>query len=274
MCIVVLKQSIVTEIGLQMYPVPARKSIRGDTWIPIIPSMPAPPPHPDQPTIFQEFLEQLAPWESQLFPTLHMEVDCYEFLDLVNSQIIGDTALHLITVSDGSKDSGSMTFGWVIALLVRCSKVVAFLSVSRFLVRLQEFCSTTGNNGLLMQLKTSLPSVDPFPNTTLIAGWNMTNEIVQSLRQLPIPPVLEHVKGNQDDHLPYGALPLEEQLNVDADAKAGCYQCMFPAQRPKIPRLPSNPAQLHLSGQVICSKLKSRIREAFTVPAYIQYLVN
>jgi hypothetical protein len=37
------------------YPVPAQKSIHGDTWIPIIPSLPAPPPHPDQPASFQQF---------------------------------------------------------------------------------------------------------------------------------------------------------------------------------------------------------------------------
>jgi hypothetical protein len=89
----------------------------------------------------------------------------------------------------------------------------------------------TDNNGLLTRIKTSLPYLKPFPNITLIADWDVTNEIVRSLCQLPTPPILEHVKGHQDDHLPYLTLPnIEAQLNVDAGAKAGYYQCMFPAQ--------------------------------------------
>jgi hypothetical protein len=67
-------------------------------------------------------------------------------------------------------------------------------------------------------------------------------------------------------------LPLNAQLNVDADEEAGIYQHTFPLQRPIIPRLPSNRAQLHIAGKVIPSKLKKRIREAFTVPPYMLYL--
>jgi hypothetical protein len=130
----------------------------------------------------------------------------------------------------------------------------------------------TDNKGLLTQLETSLPYIEPFPNLTLSADWDVTNEIVCSIRQLQTHTTLAHVKGHQDDHVPYDDLPLDAQLNVDADAEAGYYQQMFPAQRPLIPRLPSNHAQLHISGQVICSHVKSRIREAFTVPNYQQYL--
>jgi hypothetical protein len=45
-----------------------------------------------------------------------MEVDCYEFLDLVNAQVLDENDPCLITVSNGSGASGSMTFGWVITL--------------------------------------------------------------------------------------------------------------------------------------------------------------
>jgi hypothetical protein len=147
------------------------------------------------PATSQQFLAQLDPWETQLFPELHMTVDCYEFLDLVNSQQKDDTdntIMHLpTTVSNGSNDSGSMTFGWILALpdgcrLARCSRpafgpfgssfqaeVYRFLLVSQFLVCLQEFCfmtptwsirMITDNNGLLTQLENSLPYIKPFPN--------------------------------------------------------------------------------------------------------------
>jgi hypothetical protein len=153
-----------------------------------------------------------------------MHVGCYEFMTIVNSQDLAANAIQLITVSDGSN---LMTFGWVIATpdgrrLARCSGPVfgpfgssfhaegyGFLSVSRFLVRLQEFCATaptwcirmmTGNQGLITRLELSLPYIDPFPNITLTADWNVTNEILKSLRELLIPPNFAHVKGHQDDH--------------------------------------------------------------------------
>jgi hypothetical protein len=81
-----------------------------------------------------------------------MTVDCYEFLQIVNEQELDETATHLITVSDGSGNDGSMSFGWI----ARCSgpafgpsgssfcaKGYGFLSVTRFLVRLCKFCAVT-----------------------------------------------------------------------------------------------------------------------------------
>ena len=114
----------------------------------------------------------------------------------------------------------------------------------------------TDNQGLLTRIASSLPYPDPFPNLTLLSDWDLTNEISTSLRQLSRAPILQHVKGHQDDHTPYQALPLEARLNVDADMEAGSYQCMHPAIRPLIPQLPTNHAQLHLAGKVICSQLK------------------
>lgn len=123
-----------------------------------------------------------------------MEVDCYTSLSLVDVQETEGEVAQLLTMSDGSDDSGAMTFGWVMALptgkrLVRCAgptfglygssfraEGYGFLSVSRFLIRLQEFCQvqprwriqmTTDNEGLLTRVTSSLPHRDPFPNLTL-----------------------------------------------------------------------------------------------------------
>ncbi len=91
------------------------------------------------------------------------------------------------------------------------------------------------------------------------------------MKQLP---TLQHVKGHQDSNTEYAALSLEAQLNVDADVEAGFFQCTYPAQRPHIPRLPSNPVQLHLNGKVICARLKQQLREASTVPTYLAYVAK
>jgi hypothetical protein len=281
-------------------PVHARLTIQGDDWIPLIPpTSVAPTASATTAATFPEFLSSLDTWETELFADLTMHVDCYEFIHLVETQLARTTGVQLLTVSDGSDDAGAMTFGWIVSLpdgtrLARCSgpaygpfgtsfraEGYGFLSVSRFLLRLHEFCGITptwciklmtDNLGLLTRIEKCLPYPDPFPNTTLQPDWDVTNEIIVTLQELKIQPILEHVKGHQDDHTPYDDLPLEAQLNVDADHEAGYYQTMFPAKRPIIPRLPHNRVQLHLSNKVISSKLKQSIRDAFTVPPYMEYL--
>jgi hypothetical protein len=76
------------------------------------------------------------------------------------------------------------------------------------------------NQGLLTRIKSSLPFPEPFPNITLALDWVVTHEISCSLQTFPHPPLLQHVKGQQDSHTAYMALPLEAQLNVDANAEA------------------------------------------------------
>jgi hypothetical protein len=149
------------------------------------------------------------------------------------------------------------------------------------MVRLFEFCNQaptwqiqmmTDNKGLITRVETSMPFTDPFPNLTLQADWDITNEIVTSLPTLQTQPAFLHVKGHQDDKIAYDELTLNAQMNVDAGSEAGDFQNNYPAYRPMIPCLPSNRAQLHLGGKVIPSKLKRHIREAFTVPPYMKYL--
>jgi hypothetical protein len=99
-------------------PVQARRTIQGKTWILLLPAPPIPTPtsNPISAT-FLVFLSSLEPWERELFPELSMEVDCYKFLELVDAQALDAADTRLPTVSDGSDDSDSMSFGWVIALL-------------------------------------------------------------------------------------------------------------------------------------------------------------
>jgi hypothetical protein len=120
-----------------------------------------------------------------------MDVDCYAFVAMVNDQTVEGDAIQLLTMSDGSDDAGSMSFGWIISLpnghrLARCAgpsfgpygssfraEGYGLLSVSRFLVRLQEFCQQppswhvqmmTDNLGLLTGVEKGIPFERPFPN--------------------------------------------------------------------------------------------------------------
>jgi hypothetical protein len=79
----------------------------------------------------------------------------------------------------------------------------------------------TDNQGLITCLAASLPHFDPFPNLTHASDWDVTHEIACGLRSLTTINILQHVKGHQDNHMTYTSLPLEAQMNVDADAEAG-----------------------------------------------------
>jgi hypothetical protein len=97
-------------------PVQLRKAIHGTDWIPLVTSQIKSCVIHDPPLTFQSFLTTLDKWEQELFVDLTMEVDCYQLIQIVNAQPLNDTDNQLITASDGSDDSGLMTFGWVIAL--------------------------------------------------------------------------------------------------------------------------------------------------------------
>jgi hypothetical protein len=84
-------------------------------------------------------------------------------------------------------------------------------------------------------------------------------------------PFLKHIKGHQDSHTDYSDLPLDAQLNIDADTEAGFFQNTYPAQRPHIHQLPpSNHAQLHLKGKSFAqdsNKKFAKLQQCQTTPS-------
>jgi hypothetical protein len=120
---------------------------------------------------------------------------------------------------------------------------------------------------------TSLAYDAPYPNSTLDAHWDVVNAIVTTLQKMQIQHSFQHVKGHQDNKTKYGDLPLDAKLNVDADAEAGEYRFNHPEPRPRVPRLPSNPAQLHIRGITVSSHYRTKIEKASSIHqlrAYIQ----
>jgi hypothetical protein len=87
-------------------PIQARLTIQGDDWIPTIPPNFPRPSVPLKPATFTDFLDTLDPWETQLFATLTMDVDCYAFVAMVNDQTVEGNSIQLLTMRDGSDDTG------------------------------------------------------------------------------------------------------------------------------------------------------------------------
>jgi hypothetical protein len=249
---------------------------------------------------FTDHLTSLPPWEIQLFESLEMHHSCYELIELIaESNTDSDIELHLLAVSDGSAFDRSMSFGWSMSLpsghrLATCagpapgSKQSSFraegyglLSITRFLHHLFLFCDTrpdwkirlmSDNDPLIKCIATTRPYPQCFPNSTLVADWDVTHMIITTLQQLPCQISIQHVKGHQDDHKHYDELPLDAQLNCDADHEAVFHQTIHATYRPIVPRLHSNTAQFHIAGATINSGYKTAIRNAFSEPALLKHI--
>ncbi len=81
-----------------------------------------------------------------------------------------------------------------------------------------------------------------------------------------IVPFFRHVKGHQDDKTAYGNLPLEAQLNVDADHEAGSYYQMHPKDDIPVRLIPGTCANLTINNNTISSGYKQAIHTASTAP--------
>jgi hypothetical protein len=154
----------------------------------------------------------------------------------------------LLMVSDGSESSLKMTFGWALCLndgtrLASCAgpafgrgsshraEATGMLSGARFLHHLTiVFCDQpilrpttfkSDNKGPLTRITQRSQSSHNYPTATLAPDWDLIDELHDSLAHFTQPTPFTHVLGHQDDKAKYCNLPLDAQLNVDADHEAG-----------------------------------------------------
>ena len=135
---------------------------------------------------------------------------------------------HIASCADpapGSKDSSFR------------AEAYGMLSMVRFLHHLFFFCDarptwqtqfSTDNQPLLRCITEYQRYKTYFPNATSNADWDVVQAIVSTCTHMHLVPYFRHVKGHQDDKTIYRNLPLEAQLNVDADHEAGSYYRMHP----------------------------------------------
>jgi hypothetical protein len=150
------------------------------------------------------------------------------------------------------------------------------MSIIRFIHHIFQFCSSKpnwniqlscDNDPLVKRVEAARPYDQCFPNVTLEADWDVVNMIVRTIHQSSCNIILQHVKGHQDDKKSYDDLPLDAQLNCDADYEAVYFQTVHANYRPLVPRIPLNLAQLHIDGATINSGYKTAIRNAYSEPA-------
>ena len=112
----------------------------------------------------------------------------------------------------------------------------------------------------------------PYPNATLAAEYDVTEQIFITHKTYGITATFAHVYGHQDKNIPFEKLPLEAQLNCTADELAGDYQARFGTPRLITRLLPACHAVLDLNGMSITGNTRHQLQRAYTEPRYIGYL--
>ena len=252
------------------------------------------PPAPQDTTheTLVELIQTLPPWERSLLQNL-------EFLGGTTQQDLFDMIQTegLFIGSDGSQEGHRASFAWYMSdqdgtRLIRCNgpcyglrptsyraEGYGLLSVCRLLYHLRthfqlnlESCSIYCDNKSMVKKCQGRPAwLDRmYPNDKMAAEWDLLMEIWRSLEiyDPEMAPTFTHVKGHQDEKMPYAQLPLSAQLNVDADQWAS----QFIRDNPDIDYhqvylLPHAGVQLQFPTGTLTSQYKRALREARTTPA-------
>jgi hypothetical protein len=186
-----------------------------------------------------------------------------------------------------------MTFGWTMRLpngqrIASCAgsapgskdssfraEAYGMLLMVRFLFHLFSFCDahqawqrqlSTANKPLLQRIIEYQQYKTYFPNATSNADWDVVQALSTTCAKMHIVPFFRHIKGHQDDKKAHGNLPLEAQLNVDADQEAGSYYQMHPHDDTPVWLIPGTCANLTINAKTISSRYKQAIRTALTAP--------
>jgi NAD-dependent dihydropyrimidine dehydrogenase PreA subunit len=128
------------------------------------------------------------------------------------------------------------------------------------------------NAELIRRCKAHLQYKEPFPKETLRSEYDVTEQIYRTQAAHNIKATFYWVKGHQDNNKTYEELPLEAQLNIDADQLAGEFQDEYGTFRPLVHVLPSCPAMLAIRGISITSNYRKQLIRAYVEPQYIQHL--
>jgi hypothetical protein len=125
---------------------------------------------------------------------------------------------------------------------------------------------------VIHRIRQTLENNWEIPNHTLWPEQDVIEEIATTIQALPIDIEFEWVKGHQDTHRPYAQLPLEAQLNCDADREASRAQHDGLQQQNIVPPMPSTPSQVVLQNKTITSHLRHRIRQTVMIPRWARYI--
>jgi hypothetical protein len=111
-----------------------------------------------------------------------------------------------------------------------------------------------------------------YPSTALLSEWDILSVILDHLPQLPIVPVVTHVKGHQDREAPVATLSIPAQLNCEADSLATAALVAIESPIPQSPVFPSAVCQLDVADASVSRKVQASLRFSAAAPEMTAYL--
>ena len=111
----------------------------------------------------------------------------------------------------------------------------------------------------------------PYPNDTLSAEFDITEQIYLTNQTYKINASFQRVYGHQDTRS-RRKMSTEAKLNVEADRLVGLYKDELGAYNPITHICPSSPAVLEINGMPITSNARNQLIKAYSEPKYLQYL--
>jgi hypothetical protein len=128
------------------------------------------------------------------------------------------------------------------------------------------------NQGLVDKIKEMMEWEKLYPSSALLSEWDILSVIMEFIPQLPLPPAVQHVKGHQDKDSPVKSLPLQAQLNCEADVLAREALVAVLTPIPMSPVFPSAVCQLDIADTTVSRKVPASLRFSAAEPAMTEYL--
>ena len=177
--------------------------------------------------------------------------------------------VHLATSYGGYDDRGSSSR----------VEAVGMLSISLFIAPLTRYSKCTNikiisvfeNLKLINRNNKHLNYTDPYPNNTLAAEFDITEQSQLTNQTYNIKASLQHVYGHQDTRS-RGEMSTEAILNVEADQLAGEYQYKLGEYSFITHMYSSLPVVLEINGMTITRNIQHQLITSYSEPKYIRYL--
>ena len=108
-------------------------------------------------------------------------------------------------------------------------------------------------------------------SAALHSEWDAVISVYNLMDRFPNLPVLKHVYGHQDEDIAYADLPLDAQMNIEADALATMELSEFSTTLHQVPFDPESRVMLSIDGTTVTRRLETTIRTKARLPALITY---
>ena len=261
-----------------------------------IPGLPDPvlytPPAPIAST-FDDYIDQQPEHISTLLPRIHWYCeDIYDFCSQA-----ADLS-KLLLVCDGGAAANMGTFGWIVgtitgtrlasgsgpvfgfdprsyrAEIYGCRSGLTFIKLAFQFSQLPMTGTLSvrcDNLGLIKKQASFRKFALAKYSATLHSEWDALISVFHLMNDFPEVPQLTHILGHQDNDFSYQDLPLDAQMNTQADALATMELEEYATPFHHVPFNPESRVMFSINGIAVTRRLETTIRTHARLPSLIIY---